>query len=87
MRRFLLAVALILTGVVVAQAQGAPHDFKQDTPPVPGLVVETPRDKLRLAPIPLRQFRADEIGLPTSGPKGIVRESSNAGRYAPPADR
>jgi hypothetical protein len=87
MHRFLLAVALILTGTIMARAQGVPHDFKQDTPPVPGQVVETPRDKLRLAPIPLRQFRADEIGLPSSGPKGVVRASRNDERYAPPADR
>jgi hypothetical protein len=87
MHRFLIAIALILIGVVVAPAQGVPHDFKQDTPPVPGQVVETPRDKLRLVPIPLRQFRDDEIGLPSSGPKGIVRASRNDERYAPPANR
>jgi len=72
MHRFLIAIALILTGVVVAQAQGVPHDFEQDTPRVP---------------IPLRQFRDDEIGLPSSGPKGIVRASRNDERYAPPANR
>lgn len=87
MHRFILAAVLILAGAIVARAQDVPHDFKQDTPPVPGQVVETPRDKLRLAPIPLREFRADELGLPSSGPKGIVRESSNEETYAPPANR
>lgn len=86
MHRFILAAVLILAGAIVVRAQDVPHDFKQDTPPVPGQVVETPRDKLRLAPIPLRQFCADEIGLPSSGPKGILRNSSNEEIYAPPAD-
>ena len=87
MHRFILAAVLILTGAFVVRAQDVPHDFKQDTPPVPGQVVETPRDKLRLAPIPLREFRAEDVGLPSSGPKGVLRNSSNEERYAPPSDR
>jgi hypothetical protein len=82
-----VATVAILAGAIVVRAQDAPHDFKQDTPPVAGQIVETPRDKLRQAPIPLRKLRADEIGLPTSGPKGIVRASRNDERYAPPAER
>ena len=87
MHRFWLAVALVLAGAIVARAQDVPHDFKQDTPPVPGQVVETPRDKLRLAPLPMRGVHADQVALPTSGPKGIVRESSDAERDAPLATR
>jgi hypothetical protein len=87
MHRLIVATVAILAGAIVVRAQNVPHEFKQDTPPVPGQVVETPRDKLRLAPIPLRQFRADEIALPSSGPKGIVRASRNDEKYAPPADR
>lgn len=83
MHRFILVAALTLGGALAAGAQDVPHDFKQDTPPVPGQVVDTPRDKLRVAPNPLRSFRAEELALPSSGPKGAVRESSNEDKYAP----
>jgi hypothetical protein len=87
MSRLLLA-SIILTGAAVgAAAQSVPHNFKQDTPPVPGQVVETPREKLRLAPIPMFEFRAQGLGLPSSGPKGLLRESSNEDKYAPSTDR
>jgi len=65
-----------------------PHDFTEDTPPVPGQIIEPQREKLRLAPLPLRDARdAHEIALPSSGPKGVVRETRNERKYAPPADR
>jgi hypothetical protein len=85
MHRLILAAALLLGGALAAGAQDVPHDFKQYTPPVPGQIVETPRDKLRVAPNPLRSLRAEELALPSSGPKGVVRESSNDEKYAPPA--
>ncbi len=53
-----------------AAARIVPHDFRQDTPPVPGQIVETPRDELRLAPLRFQSPHAEDIGLPTSGPKG-----------------
>jgi hypothetical protein len=83
MHRLILAAALTLGGTLAAGAQDVPHDFRQDTPPVPGQVVETPRDKLRVAPNPLRNFQPEELALPSSGPKGALRESSNDDKYAP----
>jgi hypothetical protein len=88
MRRHLLVAALTVVCATAAVAQGVPHDFTQDTPPVPGQIIEPQREKLRLAPLPLRGTRdAHEIALPSSGPKGVVRETRNERKYAPPADR
>ena len=87
MQRIILATAIMLCGTLAAGAQPVPHDFRQDTPPVPGQVVETPRDKLRVAPNPLRTLRTVPLGLPSSGPKGVIRESSNEAKHAPPLDR
>ena len=88
MRRHLLVAALTVLCVTAATAQGVPHDFTQDTPPVPGQIIEPQREKLRLAPLPLRDARAaHESALPSSGPKGVVRETRNERKYAPPADR
>jgi hypothetical protein len=88
MRRHLLVAALIVSCATAAVAQGVPHDFTQDTPPVPGQIIEPQREKLRLVPLPLRDTRdAHEIALPSSGPKGVVRETRNERKYAPPADR
>jgi hypothetical protein len=88
MRRHLLVAALTVLWATTATAQGVPHDFTQDTPPVPGQIIEPQREKLRLAPRPLRDARdAHEIALPSSGPKGVVRETRNERKYAPPADR
>jgi hypothetical protein len=88
MRRHLLVTALTVLCVTAAAGQGVPHDFTQDTPPVPGQIIEPQREKLRLAPLPLRDARdAHEIALPSSGPKGVVRETRNERKYAPPADR
>ena len=88
MRRHLLFAALTVLCATAAAAQGVPHDFTQDTPPVPGQIIEPQREKLRLAPLPLRDERdAHEIALPSSGPKGVVRETRNERKYAPPADR
>ena len=87
MHRLILAGTLIFGGALAAGAQDTPHDFKQDTPPVPGQVVETPRDKLRVAPNPRGDLRPVDLGLPTSGPKGVVRESSNDEKYTPPVSR
>lgn len=86
MLRLTLATAIILGGTLVAGAQSVPHDFRQDTPPVPGQVVETPRDRLRIGPNPLRSLQTEQLGLPSSGPKGI-RESSNEVKYTPMPDR
>jgi hypothetical protein len=88
MRRHLLVAALTVLCATAATAQGVPHDFTQDTPPVPGQIIEPQREKLRLVPQPLRDARdAHEIALPSSGPKGVVRETRNERKYAPPADR
>jgi hypothetical protein len=88
MRRHLLVAALIGSCATAAVAQDVPHDFTQDTPPAPGQIIEPQREKLRLAPLPLRDTRdAHEIALPSSGPKGVVRETRNERKYAPPADR
>jgi hypothetical protein len=86
MRKFRMIV-LVAGWASAASAQGVPHDFKQDTPPVPGQTVEAPRDRLRLAPLPLRDVTGDKPGLPPDGPMGLVRESRNEWKYAPPADR
>lgn len=83
----MLMLAAMLCTAPVAFAQDAPHDFRQDTPPVPGQIVETPRDKLRLGRAPLKFYRSDMLGLPRSGPKGLLRQSCNEPRYAPPTDR
>ncbi|KAB2942783.1 MAG: hypothetical protein K8F92_20240 [Hyphomicrobium sp.] len=83
----LVFVSLVALSGSAALAQDVPHDFRQDTPPVPGQIVEAPRDKLRLAPLPLRDVRAEALALPSNGPKGLVRESRNEGNYSPPVDR
>ena len=82
-----LATAIMIGGTLAAGAQSVPHDLRQDTPPVPGQVVETPREKLRLAPNPSRHLEAEPLGLPPRGPKGVVRDSRNAPKYAPPPVR
>ena len=88
MRMNLLVTVLVAAGVSAVSAQGLPHDFNQDTPPVPGQIVKHERDKLRLAPLPLREMRdAHEIALPTSGPKGMLRQSRNEPEYMPSTDR
>lgn len=87
MHRLIFATAIILGGTLAAGAQSVPHDFRQDTPPVPGQVVETPREKLRMGPHPLRMLDVEPLGLPSSGPKGVIRESSNEPKYAPPLAR
>ncbi len=85
--RPLIVVILTALGASAAYAQAVPHDFKQDTPPAPGQVIERPRDMLRIAPLPLRGVRNDELGLPPGGPMGRVRESYNEPVYNPPQDR
>jgi hypothetical protein len=88
MKKHLLVVALTALGAVAASAQSVPHDFTQDTPPVPGQVIKPPREKLRLAPLPFRNARdGHDIALPSSGPKGVLRESRNDEKYSPSADR
>jgi hypothetical protein len=88
MKKHLLVAALTTLGAVAAVAQSVPHDFKQDTPPVPGQVIKPQREKLRLVPLPLRDGRdGHEIALPSSGPKGVLRESRNDEKYSPSADR
>ena len=77
MHRLILATAIMLGGTLAAGAQSVPHDFRQDTPPVPGQVVETPRDKLRIGAQSAAEPSDEPLGLPSSGPKGVVRESSN----------
>ena len=86
MYRLILSSMIVLGGAAGVAAQNLPHNFKQDTPPVPGQVVETPREKLRLAPFPTFEFRTQSLGLPSSGPKGLLRESSNEDKYAPDID-
>ena len=86
MYRLILSSIIVLGAALNVAAQSPPHGFKQDTPPVPGQVIETPREKLRLAPGPTREFQAQELGLPFSGPKGLLRESSNEKKYAPNGD-
>jgi hypothetical protein len=85
MRTLVLIAMLTVCGS--AHAQQAPHDFTQDTPPVPGQIVERPRERLRIAPLPLRTDRSSNLGLPSSGPKGTLRESFNEPEFAPPTDR
>lgn len=85
MWKFVTIVLLALTSV--AGAQEAPHDFSQDTPPVPGQIVQPPREKLRVAPLPLWRDTSQYLGLPMSGPKGLLRESFNEPRYTPRAYR
>ncbi len=87
MHRLTLATAIMIGGTLAAGAQSVPHDFRQDTPPVPGQVVETPREKLRMTPNPLRTPAIEPLGLPSSGPKGVIRESSNEPKHAPPLAR
>jgi hypothetical protein len=77
-----LVATALLALTTAASAQDAPHDFSQDTPPVPGQILEPPREKLRVAPLPLRSDSSQELGLPTNGPKGLLRESSNEPRHA-----
>lgn len=79
--RFLMLAAMMCVAPAV-HAQSTPHDFRQDTPPVPGQIVEPPRERLRLAPSPFLP-RSDMLGLPHSGPKGLLRESYNERKYAP----
>ncbi len=87
MTRLILSSIFMVGTALGAAAQTVPHNFKQDTPPVPGQVVETPREKLRLAPIPVFESREQRLGLPSSGPKGLLLESSNEDKYAPSTDR
>lgn len=87
MFRLMLSSIIMVAAALSAGAQNAPHSFKQDTPPVPGQVVETPREKLTLAPLPMFEIPTQSLGLPTSGPKGLLRESSNEDKYAPGVDR
>jgi hypothetical protein len=82
-----LLVLVILTWSGAALAQQPPPAFKQDTPPAPGQVVAPQHERLRIAPPPLREDRSQELGRPSSGPKGVMRESSNELKYAPPANR
>jgi hypothetical protein len=83
----MLVLIATLTACAAAQAQQAPPDFAQDTPPVPGQIVERPRERLRVAPLPLRTDQSSTLGLPSGGPKGTLRESANEPKYAPPKDR
>lgn len=85
MRALVLIAAL--TGSGAALAQQVPHNLVLDTPPVPGQIVETPRERLRLGPSPYRWTAPTQLGLPSSGPKGLQRESQNEARYAPSSDR
>jgi len=87
MRALFIYAAIIGGTVGGAIAQEAPHDFSQDTPPVPGQIVYTQRQKFRLAPLPLRAEDSSQLGLPVNGPKGVVRESLNEPRYTPSTDR
>jgi len=86
MYRLILSSIIVLGAALNVAAQSPPHGFKQDTPPVPGQVIETPREKLRLAPAPTLEFDTQELGLPSSGPKGLLRQSSNEEKYAPSVD-
>ena len=87
MFRLILSSMILVGAALGADAQSVPHGFKQDTPPVPGQLVKTPREKLRLAPIPMFELRTQDLGLPTSGPKGLLRESSNEDEHEPSIDR
>lgn len=87
MFRLMLSSMIAVGTALGAGAQSVPHSFKQDTPPVPGQVVETQREKLSLAPIPLLEFGQQTLGLPSSGPKGLLRESRNEDKYAPSTGR
>ena len=82
-----LLVLMLLTWAGAAYAQQAPPAFKQDTPTAPGQVAQPQHERLRLAPLPLRENRSDEIGLPSTGPKGLLRESYNEPKYTPRDDR
>lgn len=86
MMRMLMLVAMLCVAPAV-HAQSTPHDFRQDTPPVPGQIVKPQRERLRLAPAPFRLHRSDMLGLPHSGPKGLLRESHNERKYAPSPER
>lgn len=83
-RTLLFASGVLLAAASGADAQSVPHKFSQDTPPIPGQIVKPPREKLRLGPSPHRTAHPELIGLPTSGPKGLQRESFNARRCPPP---
>ena len=85
MYRLILSSIIVLGAALNVAAQSPPHGFKQDTPPVPGQVIETPREKLRLAPAPTLEFNTQGLGLPSSGSKGL-RQSSNDEKYAPSVD-
>ena len=87
MSRLILSSIIMVGAALGAGAQSVPHSFKQDTPPVPGQVVETPHEKLTLVPMPMFEFGTQSLGLPTSGPKGLLKESSNEHKYAPSSDR
>lgn len=83
----ILVLMMVMCGAPVVQAQSTPHDFKQDTPPVPGQIVKPQRERLRLGPTPFLLNHIDKPGLPHSGPKGLLRESYNEPKYAPPSNR
>lgn len=71
MRQLSLSTVLMLLSVPT-HAQNVQHDFKLDTPPVPGQIQEAPRDELRPGANRQRGFHSEDFGLPSSGPKGGV---------------
>jgi hypothetical protein len=70
--RKLLLTAFVSLPAAMASAQDVPHDFKQDTPPVPGQIVETQREKLQPGPRLYRAPPAHDPALPSSGPKATA---------------
>lgn len=75
MMRMMTIAACSLAALIAAgnqtRAQQPPHDFAQDTPAPPGLIVKAPQEKHRITPKPQPFHREDMLGLPTSGPKGL----------------
>jgi hypothetical protein len=84
MQRVLVIALLAATVALPAVAQETPHDFKQDTPPVPGQVVQHPRDELRIVPLPMRDATLENTGLPVSGQMGVARGPRSERLYRPP---
>jgi hypothetical protein len=62
-----LAVSAVLSAPHTGGAQSLPHQMKLDTPPVPGQIEQTRREKLRPGPSVEPRYE-DVLGLPTSGP-------------------
>jgi len=61
-----LALSVLLPAAQAGNAQSLPHEMKLDTPPPPGLIEETHREKLKPGP----SLSADKpVGLMTSGAK------------------